>query len=118
VNPHGQQRGPDDGESLRASNTLDGGAAATGYGPRPTNLATLTGEAWDAFLSGYSSGYVAGIDRGRELADEEAATLHREAVRVVLAMANLDAWPVAEEKRGRRQLKAVADTQRRLREAS
>lgn len=83
-----------------------------------TDIATLTGEAWDAFLAGVTSGYLAGIERGRELADEEAATLHGEAVRVVRALAGIDPWPVAEEKRRRHQLDAAADMQRPLKDAS
>lgn len=116
--PPGQQRSPESDESLRAPNGVLADAATTGYGPRPADIVSLTAEAWDAYLSGYTSGYVAGIERGRVLADEDAATLHREAVRVVRAMANLDPWPVAEEKRRRRQVKAEAAMTHRLGEAS
>lgn len=41
---------------------------------------------WDDYLTGWRAGYLEGIDRGRELADAEAAARHRAAAEVVLAM--------------------------------
>lgn len=40
----------------------------------------------DDYLMGWRAGYLEGIDRGRELADAEAAARHRAAADVVLAM--------------------------------
>ncbi len=56
---------------------------------------------WETYLDGYRAGYVDGIDRGRHLADDEAATLHREAHRVVMAMAKLDPYAEREQRRRR-----------------
>jgi len=56
---------------------------------------------WEAFLEGYASGFAIGVDRGRELADEEAAAIHRYACRVVSAMAKVD--PHVDRERRRRE---------------
>ena len=39
----------------------------------------------DDYYLGWSAGYLEGIDRGRELADAEAAARHRAAARIVVA---------------------------------
>lgn len=39
---------------------------------------------WQDYLAGFGEGYVQGIGRGRQLADEEAAARHRAAAAVVL----------------------------------
>lgn len=41
---------------------------------------------WDDYLTGWSAGYLEGLERGRALADAEAAARHRAAADVVLAM--------------------------------
>lgn len=53
-------------------------------------LEAYTGPEFVVFSEGYNSGYLAGIDHGRELADAEAAALWRNAARVVHAMANIE----------------------------
>jgi len=62
---------------------------------------------WRLYLDGYQAGYVDGIERGREIADDEAAAIHREAVRVVHAMAKLDPHVDREERRRRCQADAA-----------
>lgn len=54
----------------------------------------LTRREWSSFLDGYTYGYSAGIDRGRGLADDEAAELHRRAGVIVDRMAKLDTYDV------------------------
>lgn len=53
-------------------------------------LEAYTGPEFVAFSEGYASGYVAGIERGRELADNEAAALWRNAAHVVHTLANVE----------------------------
>ncbi|MGG5258792.1 hypothetical protein [Phycicoccus avicenniae] len=53
------------------------------------NLVTLTPRERDLFWSGYQSGYCQGHEAGVRFADDQAASLHREAVRVVHLMAGL-----------------------------
>lgn len=54
-----------------------------------TPLTDYTGPQFVAFSEGYASGYVAGIERGRQLADDEASALWRNAARVVHELANI-----------------------------
>lgn len=49
-------------------------------------LETWPPSRWDDYLAGHRSGYLEGLERGRELADAEAAARHRAAADVVLAM--------------------------------
>lgn len=56
-----------------------------------TDVAALDAAAWDGAMEFYASGYRRGLERGRELADEEAAQLWREAGRVVRGLAGRDA---------------------------
>lgn len=51
------------------------------------------------FMAGYLSGLLAGIERGRELAETEAAALHHRAFRVVQQMATLPAHAEVEKRR-------------------
>lgn len=51
------------------------------------------GRLTDDFMAGYLSGYIAGIDRGREQLAAEQDALHRRAVRIVHGMAKADPWP-------------------------
>lgn len=44
---------------------------------------------WDDYMAGFREGFTQGIDRGRELADAEAAARHRAAARVVVAMSKI-----------------------------
>ena len=43
----------------------------------------------DDYWTGWTSGYLEGMCRGREIADAEAAARHRAAADVVLAMVNV-----------------------------
>lgn len=56
-----------------------------------TKPGAWTDDRWQDYLTGYVAGYADGIATGREQADDEAATLHREAVRIVREMASLPA---------------------------
>ncbi len=60
----------------------------------PTDLVAMPPNIWRVFLEGYASGFAIGVDRGRELADEDAAAIHRYAVRVVRVMAGIDPYKV------------------------
>jgi hypothetical protein len=59
------------------------------------------------FLDGYAFGFAIGVDRGRELGDEDAAAIHRGACRVVVAMSKLDPWEDVQRRRRQRQLEAA-----------
>lgn len=48
---------------------------------------TLTGDQLDLWMSGYASGYLTGLERGREVERDEIATLQREAARIVRTLA-------------------------------
>lgn len=54
------------------------------------DLPSMSADEFDRWTLAYRWGYVAGIERGRQLADEEAATLHAEAVRVVRSLAGIE----------------------------
>jgi len=69
---------------------------------------------WSTYLVGYRDGYVAGIDRGRHLADDEAAALWGEAHKVVMAMARLDSHVEREQRQRRAQVDLA---ERRARES-
>lgn len=60
------------------------------------SVATMSGERWAECMCWYSSGYARGIERGRELANAEAARLWREAAKVVRGLAGRDALPGTE----------------------
>lgn len=60
------------------------------------DVAAMTAETWDECMRWYSSGYRRGIERGRELADEDAARLWSEAAKVVRNLAGCDALPDSE----------------------
>lgn len=60
------------------------------------NVAELSPEAWDTCMSYYASGYSRGIERGRELADEDAARLWCDAAKVVRNLAGCDPLPGSE----------------------
>jgi hypothetical protein len=49
----------------------------------------LSPEYFSVWLEGYSAGISYGVERGRELADSEAARLHRRAFNVVQMMARI-----------------------------
>lgn len=66
------------------------------------DLMSYTAGEWRAWGDGYRVGRVHGIERGRELADEEAARLHVNAVRVVRAMAALEPHHELEQRRATR----------------
>ncbi len=67
--------------------------------PLSVDLAACSRRDFELYLAGYETAYAHGIDRGREQADEEAQRLHDNAVRVVRAMARLDPWDVAQQRR-------------------
>lgn len=78
-------------QSLTAAKPLDYAHATPGPA---TDLLTMPRDLWRVFLEGYASGFAIGVDRGRELADEDAAAIHRCAVRVVRVMAGIDPYKV------------------------
>ena len=67
----------------------------------PEPIGAILPRVWDAlvdiaqpgFQQGYQCGYLAGIDRGRELADAEAEARHRRAAAIVHAAAKLPEVP-------------------------
>jgi len=63
------------------------------------DVMSLSRRDFELYLAGYETGHAHGIDRGREQADEEAQRLFNNAVRVVRAMARLDPWDVAQQRR-------------------
>jgi hypothetical protein len=87
-------------QSLAAAKPLDYAHAT----PQPTDVVGMPRDLWEMFLEGYASGFAIGVDRGRELADEDAAAIHRYAVGVVHAMARLDPWEDAQRRRRQRQV--------------
>lgn len=66
-----------------------------------------------AFLRGYQSGFLAGVERGRELEEAELAAIQRRAAEVTHGMAKLGEWP---EQVARAQ-QAQRDSVARFREA-
>ncbi len=64
----------------------------------------------DRFLQGYTSGFLAGVERGRQLADDEANAAHHPAYRIVQAMARLE--PHVDRERRRRERQADAAQRR------
>lgn len=48
-------------------------------------------EVWSVYMDGWTRGYAEGIEHGRRQAEEEIATLQREAVRVVRYLAEFPA---------------------------
>lgn len=71
------------------------------------HTALMPSDAWATYLDGYRAGYVDGIDRGRQLADDEATALWSEAHKVVMAMARLDPHVERERRRRERQVDAA-----------
>jgi hypothetical protein len=78
------------------------GVAADSIVPHPSDvragvdLAALSREQMDVWLSGYSSGFEFGLDRGyergRDAEREEVAALQRRAVAVVHGLASVPPW--------------------------
>lgn len=85
----------DAAQAFAATKLLD--YANTTPGP-PTDLVAMAPNLWRVFLEGYASGFAIGVDRGRELADEDAAAIHRYAVRVVRVMAGIDPYEVRQSR--------------------
>lgn len=79
----------DAAQSLTAAKPLDDAHATP---EPPTDLLGMRLDLWEAFLEGYGAGFSIGVDRGRELADEDAAAIHRYACRVVQVMAGIDPY--------------------------
>ncbi|MEK4240809.1 hypothetical protein NYE39_02220 [Janibacter sp. FSL W8-0316] len=67
----------------------DGNYLAADTDLQPTDVTTLSNAEWDRCMDYYRSGYMAGLDRGRALADAEAAAIGREAARIVHLMAGI-----------------------------
>jgi len=74
---------------LTAAKPLDDAHATPGPA---TDLLAMPPDLWEVFLEGYASAFAIGVDRGRELADEDAAAIHRYACRVVRVMAGIDPY--------------------------
>lgn len=55
----------------------------------PLDLVTATPEVRFSFWDGYTAGYCAGHEAGRKFADDEIATLQREAARIVHRLAEI-----------------------------
>lgn len=70
-------------------------------------MMTLDDDHHAAFLSGYLSGVLAGIDLGREQMDAELSAIQRNAHIVVQAMAKLSPWEEAQQTIRRRQDEAA-----------
>lgn len=64
---------------------------------RPVDLINIGRAQLDIFAAGFTAGYLEGIDRGRQDADDEAVQLFQEATRVVHVMAGID--PYADRQR-------------------
>jgi len=71
------------------------------------DVMSLSRRDFELYLAGYETGYVHGIDRGREQADEEAQRLFTNAVRVTRAMARLEPWEDVQACRWRRQVETA-----------
>ncbi|MDQ2757173.1 MAG: hypothetical protein M3Y71_11505 [Actinomycetota bacterium] len=69
---------------------VDGAPARVVLGAEMVDLMALDRASLNLWEDGFRTGYCSGVDRGRELADEEAATLHRGAVRVVRELVGID----------------------------
>jgi hypothetical protein len=55
----------------------------------PVDLVTLTPRERELWWDGYTYGYCGGHEAGAQYADDRAATLHYEAVRIVRRMAGM-----------------------------
>ncbi len=86
----------------------------TGIDVGIADLMALGPQEWRTFRDGYQAGYVDGIERGRQLADDEAGTLHREAYKVVQAMARL----APHDDRERRRRECQVDAAQRMVQAA
>jgi len=86
---------------------VDGAEARVVLDTQPVDLLTLGRRDLTLWEAGYMEGYCAGVPRGREQADEEAAQLHRQATRIVHAMAKLDPHVDRERRRRQRQVEAA-----------
>ena len=79
------------------------------------DLVAMPSHLWRAYLDGYTTGLVHGIEegiqRGRVLADGEASARFDRAVQVVRAMSRLDPLDLAQQKRHTR----AAEVERNLR---
>lgn len=72
------------------SSTEGGGNyVAADTNTQPTDITTLSNAEWDRCMEFYSSGYSHGVAAGRKFADDEAASIGREAARIVHLMAGI-----------------------------
>jgi len=67
----------------------------------------MTNREREIHLSGYLSGVLAGIDRGREQMDAELAAIQHRAFGIVQRMAKLAPWQEAQQTRRQHQEKAA-----------
>lgn len=67
----------------------DGNYLAADTNTQPTDITTLSNAEWDRCMEFYSSGYTHGVAAGRKFADEEAASIGREAALIVHRMAGI-----------------------------
>lgn len=67
----------------------DGNYVAADTKPQPNVLDEWPQARWDDFMTGYQSGYLAGIDRGRQHERDEVEAIGREAARIVHRMADI-----------------------------
>jgi len=77
----------------------------------PFDIVSATRREFAAYLAGRVDGLIEGgalgYARGWQACDEEIAALQRAAHRVTQAVAQLDPWPVAQQKRRGRQVEAA-----------
>jgi hypothetical protein len=75
-------------------------------------MMTLDDDHHAAFLSGYLSGVLVGIDLGREQMEAELDEIHRRAYNMVQSMARQPTWEEAQEARRRHQDEAAKSYRR------
>jgi len=63
------------------------------------NVASAAAADWAAFMAGYESGYMQGLDAGRRHERDETTELMRNAVRVVHALAEVPPRDAEEDQR-------------------
>lgn len=71
------------------------------------DVMSLSRRDFELWLDGYGSGCCDGMDLGRKQMDDEISTMQREAHKVVLLMAKLDPWEVAQRRRRERHAEAA-----------
>lgn len=90
----------------------DGNYIAADTSTQPTDITKLSNAEWDRCMEFYSSGYTCGVAVGRKLADEEAASIGREAARIVHRMAGIPERDHEADAERRRRIDARFDERR------